>query len=184
MISNFANILTMIRILLIPVIAWLFYFDQPIGFLVAAILFAIACLTDYFDGLVARATGVSAFGTFLDPLADKLLVASTIIMLAGFNKVSGVYLIPCVVIVCREILVSGLREFLGQQNVNVPVSRIAKWKTAIQMFSIGFLVAGDSIPNVPLHDIGLKGIWVAAFLTLISGYSYFRCSYKLLIKRL
>ena len=180
MVRNFANMLTIMRILLIPVIIWLFFLDKPFGFITASVLFAIACVTDYFDGLIARATRVSNFGAFLDPLADKLLVSSTLIMLAGFDRVSGVSLIPCVAIVCREILISGLREFLGKQGITVPVSRIAKWKTAIQMFSIGFLIAGNTITNLPLYDIGVIGIWLAAVLTVISAYGYFYHSYKLI----
>lgn len=177
MLNNFANILTLLRIALIPVIIGLFYIEAPFSFITASVLFLVACLTDYFDGVVARATQKeSDIGTFLDPLADKLIIAAALIMLAGFDRISGLTLIPAVIILCREILVSGLREYLGSLNASLPVTRLAKWKTVFQMFGIGFLIVGDALPFFPFETVGLYSFWAAGILTLVTGYDYLRQS--------
>jgi cardiolipin synthase len=174
---NIANFLTLFRIILIPILVALFYIEKPIGFITASLLFMVACVTDYLDGVVARATQqITSFGQFLDPLADKLIIAAALIMLTGFQRISGYALIPAVIILCREITVSGLREFLGAQNIPLPVSRLAKWKTALQMLSIGFLIVGDALPPLPFEIVGLYGLWIAAFFTIITGYDYLRQS--------
>ena len=137
-------------------------------------LYAAACITDFFDGYLARARGeISRFGRFLDPVADKLLIASVILMLCAFDRISGFAILAALVILCREILVSGLREFLATLRAGLPVSSLAKWKTTIQMFALGFLIVGTEAPDwIPAVMIGEIGLWAAAALTLITGYDY------------
>lgn len=174
------NFLTIIRIALIPVVVVLFYFDRPLSNWIVASIFVVACITDYLDGYFARALKqTTRFGTFLDPVADKLLVAATLLMLVGFGRIQGLSLIPAVVILCREILVSGLREYLAEAHVSVPVTRLAKWKTAIQMIALTFLIIED-IPGIyfPISAVGTLGLWVAALLTLITGFDYLRAGLK------
>jgi cardiolipin synthase len=179
MIKNAANILTLLRIALIPILVGLFYIEAPFSYITASLLFLVACLTDYFDGLVARATQQeSSIGQFLDPLADKLIIAAALIMLAGFHRISSLTLIPAVIILCREILVSGLREYLGSLNVSLPVTRLAKWKTGFQMVGIGFLIMGDALPPIPFESIGLISFWAAGLLTLVTGCDYLRQSVR------
>lgn len=176
MITSLPNLLTLSRILVIPPIVALFFFDAPIWRWVALGLYTAACLTDFFDGYVARSMGqISRFGRFLDPVADKLLVASVIFMLIATDRLAGVAVLPGLVILIREILVSGLREHLAAIDVGVPVSRLAKWKTTIQMFALGFLIVHDAAPAwIPSVWIGEIGVWVAAILTMITGYDYLR----------
>lgn len=174
------NLLTFIRIGLIPIIVGLFYFDRPLSNWLAASIFILACITDYLDGYFARTLKqTTRFGMFLDPIADKLLVAATLLMLVGFVRIQGFTLIPAVIILCREILVSGLREFLAEVHVSVPVTQLAKWKTAIQMIALSLLII-ENIPGVPIpiDTVGTIGLWVAAFLTLITGFDYLRAGLK------
>lgn len=174
-----ANTLTFMRIGLIPILIALFYIEAPASFIAASLVFLIACLTDYFDGVMARKQKQeSALGRFLDPLADKLIIAAALIMLAGFDRITGLTLIPAVIILCREILVSGLREYLGALHKTLPVTRMAKWKTGCQMFGIGFLIVGDALPLFPFEPIGFICFWAAAALTLITGYDYLQQSIK------
>ncbi|MBY0500875.1 MAG: CDP-diacylglycerol--glycerol-3-phosphate 3-phosphatidyltransferase [Alphaproteobacteria bacterium] len=178
--TTLPNFLTFIRIALIPVVVVLFYFDRPLSNWIVAFIFVIACITDYLDGYFARAWKQSTnFGVFLDPVADKLLVAATLLMLVGFGRIQGISLIPAVIILCREILVSGLREFLAEAHVSIPVTRLAKWKTAIQMLALTFLIIED-IPGFPLsiEALGIFGLWIAALLTLITGFDYLRAGLK------
>lgn len=139
-------------------------------------LFTAAGITDFFDGYLARRSNqVSAFGRFLDPIADKLLVAALLLMLVGFERMTPWSYLPAVVILTRELLVSGLREFLAQTQVSVPVSTLAKWKTTLQMFTLGFLIVGSDAPAwIPAQAIGEVGLWLAALLTLITGYDYLK----------
>ena len=178
MLTSLPNLLTLFRIAAIPGIVALFFLDSDLGKYLACGLFGIAAITDFFDGYLARAYGQqSSFGKFLDPVADKLLVSSALLMATGFGQISGLTILPAVVILCREILVSGLREFLAGVQIGVPVSTLAKWKTMIQMFAIGFLIVGDSGPDaLPTRLIGEWGLWAAAVLTLITGYDYLRAS--------
>ncbi|EKE09502.1 MAG: CDP-diacylglycerol-glycerol-3-phosphate 3-phosphatidyltransferase [uncultured bacterium] len=178
--TTIPNLLTFMRIALIPVVVILFYFDRPISNWIVAVIFIFACITDYLDGYFARTLKqTSRFGIFLDPIADKLLVAATILMLVGFGRIGGLSLIPAVIILCREILVSGLREFLAEVRVSVPVTRLAKWKTGIQMTALSLLII-EHIPNfpLPLEWIGTFGLWVAAILTLMTGFDYLRAGLK------
>jgi cardiolipin synthase len=140
----------------------------------------VACATDYLDGYVARTwSQVSKLGQFLDPTADKLLIASSLLMLAGFNRISHYALIPAIVILCREIMVSGLRETLLELNVPMPVTRLAKWKTACQMLAIAMLMINQSMHSIiDLQMWGECFLWVAAMLTLITGSSYLRAGLK------
>lgn len=167
--------------------------------LVAAGLFAIAAITDYFDGYFARALKVqSNFGKCLDPIADKLLVIVAIVMLINFNNHDFSILIPGLIIICREVLVSGLREFLAELHVSVPVSKLAKYKTAVQMTAITGLLLGEKGFSYTLYyllsswqEMDVKFLIVsfvvfaskilfslAAFLTIITGYAYFRVGFK------
>ena len=177
MLAKIPNILTVSRILSIPVlIGFLVLMADPLASWLAFSVYTYACVTDFFDGYLARAWHQqSAFGRFLDPIADKLLVASVLLVLVGIDRVSGLTVLPAAVILCREILVSGLREFLAEVDVSVPVSQLAKWKTLIQMLALGFLLVGPNGPDFgPLttSQIGVYGIWIAAVVTLITGYDY------------
>ena len=180
MLSSIPNMITLGRIIAIPGIVALFYLDSPLGQWLACGLFTIAALTDFLDGYLARAwSQQSAFGKFLDPVADKLLVAATILLLAGFGQISGSTLLPAVVILCREIVVSGLREFLAGVAIGIPVTKLSKWKTALQMVAIGFLIVGQHGPEfIPTRVIGECCLWIAAIITLYTGYDYLRSGLK------
>lgn len=170
------NILTISRILVIPLLVGAFYMDGPLGNWIAFTLFFFAGITDFFDGYLARAYGVvSKLGQFLDPIADKLMVVATILLLVAFQRVTGLDILPAIVILCREILVSGLREFLADLKVSVPVTPLAKWKTAAQMLAIGALILGEAAPPwLPAEIIGLFLLWSSAALTVYTGYGYLR----------
>lgn len=177
MLTKIPNMLTMGRIAVIPVmIAALIWLDSPLGNWVAFSFYTFACLTDFFDGYLARALAQqSAFGRFLDPIADKLLVASVLLLLIGVGRIHDLIVFPAAVILCREILVSGLREFLAEVRVPMPVTALAKWKTGIQMLALGFLLVGPAGPDFgPLTttEIGIYGLWAAALLTIVTGADY------------
>lgn len=174
MLTSLPNLLTLSRIAAIPLLLALIYVDTPLFRWLALGGYVIACITDYFDGYLARhMQQISPLGRFLDPIADKLLVSSLIVMLVATQQIAGLEIIPAIVILAREILVSGLREYLAQIKVSVPVTKLAKWKTAIQMVALGFLIIGDAGPAaVPVHAIGETGLWIAGILTAITGYDY------------
>ncbi len=178
MLTNLANLLTLSRIAAIPLVIGAFYIEGPLGNWIGFGIYAAACITDFFDGYVARAwSQQSAVGRFLDPVADKLLVAALLLMLVATSRIPGVAVLPAVVILCREILVSGLREFLATAQVRVPVSKLAQWKTTVQMLALGFLLVGTAGPDFgPLSttEVGVWGLWIAAILTLVTGYDYLR----------
>ena len=180
MITSLPNLLTLSRILVIPALIGAFYLPGDLSNWVAVALFAGAGVTDWLDGHFARRRGqVSPLGRFLDPIADKLLVAATLLMLVAVDRITGWTILPTVVILCREILVSGLREFLAGLRVSVPVSRLARWKTGLQMVAIGFLVVGDAGWHVvPVTWIGTMGLWVAALITIYTGYDYLRAGLR------
>lgn len=180
MINNLPNLLTLFRIVVIPLMVGAFYLDFPVANWLSFGLYAAACVTDYFDGWLARAWNqVSPLGRFLDPIADKLLIASALLMLVAQEHITGFAVIAAVVIMCREMLVSGLREFLAELRVGVPVSKLAKWKTTVQMLALGFLMVGKASPAaIPSEDIGLWGLWIAAVLTVITGFDYLRAGLK------
>lgn len=177
--TSLPNMLTLSRIAVIPVLVALFYVQGDAARWVACALYALAGVTDYFDGHFARRRSqISAFGRFLDPIADKLLVSAVILMLVAKDGIAGMAVLPALIILCREVLVSGLREFLAGLNVGLPVSRLAKWKTMLQMVALGFLIVGDAGPDaVPVQLIGEFGLWVAALLTLFTGYDYLRLGF-------
>ena len=177
MLTKLPNVLTFSRVLAIPVVVcFLLIIEDPQGSWLAFAAYTYACVTDFFDGYLARVWHQqSAFGRFLDPIADKLLIAAVLLVLVGVDRVSDLTVLPAAVILCREILVSGLREFLAEVQVSVPVSTLAKWKTTIQMLALGFLLVGPSGPMFgPLSttDIGIYGLWGAAALTLVTGLDY------------
>lgn len=170
------NLLTISRIVVIPVIFLSVYISNMWWGLFAAILFIVASITDYFDGYLARARGeVSAFGRLLDPIADKLLVASALVVLLAKPGmlVTKLSFIPIIVILCRELLVSGLREFLMEVKVGMPVTRLAKWKTGFQMTALSMLLLKGFWY---WGGIGEVLLWIAGVLTFITGYQYFQKS--------
>jgi cardiolipin synthase len=180
MLTTLPNLLTLSRILVIPLLVGAFYLDRPLSNWVTAALFTAAGLTDYLDGYLARSWHqVTRFGRFLDPVADKVMVAAAIFMMVAFGPLTGWLVLPALVILCREIVVSGLREFLAEIHVGLPVSRLAKWKTALQMVALGLLLWGDAgAPFVPTILIGSWCLWIAAILTLVTGYDYLRAGLK------
>ena len=184
------NILTFARIAAVPaVVACLFWQDILQGGLwlrwVALAIFAVAGVTDILDGYFARIWGQqSTFGRMLDPIADKLLVSSCLLMLAADGTIRGWSLWAAIVILCREILVSGLREYLAELRVSVPVTQLAKWKTTLQLVAVGFLIAGEAgdaiVPIVT--GVGITLLWLSALLTLYTGYDYFKAGMRHLIE--
>jgi cardiolipin synthase len=173
-----ANLLTLSRIGAIPILVALLYIDGSMWAWIACAVFSVIGLTDWLDGYVARRWGEhTEFGRFLDPIADKLLVAAVLLVLVAQERIAGVMVIAALVILCREILVSGLREFLAGLKVGLPVSRLAKWKTAIQMVALGFLIVGDAGP-FPIRIVGEVGLAAAAFLTLFTGWDYLRAGLR------
>lgn len=180
MYTSIPNLLTLSRIAVIPILVAVLYLETDAARWVACALFTVAAVTDYLDGYLARAwSEQSGLGRLLDPIADKVLVAAALLMLVAFEQITGLVVIAALVILSREILVSGLREFLAELQVGLPVSRLAKWKTSIQMVAIGFLIVGDSGPAyIPVRMIGEVGLWTAAILTLVTGYDYLRASLR------
>ncbi len=178
------NVLTLSRVAVIPLFVALFFLETTTGQSIACGVFALAAITDFFDGYIARARGqLSAFGKFLDPVADKLLIASALLMMVGFGQIAELAIIPAVIILCREIMVSGLREYLAGLSISLPVSRLAKWKTTIQMIAIGILIVGNGVhpaipESVPVRLIGEAGLWIAAVITIITGYDYLRAGLR------
>jgi CDP-diacylglycerol--glycerol-3-phosphate 3-phosphatidyltransferase len=172
------NILTYSRILIIPglVLVW-FYIDGSLSNWLCAALFLYASITDFFDGYLARAWHAhSNLGKFLDPIADKLLIATALMLLVGSHRAP---MLPALAILCREILVSGLREFLADLRISVPVSTLAKYKTAAQMAAITLLLLGSSAPAFfPAQVMGEWLLWAAALLTLVTGYAYLKTGLK------
>jgi cardiolipin synthase len=174
---NLPNILTLSRIAIIPIVLATFFFDSTAMRWTAVSLFTLAGITDFFDGhLARRAKQVSRLGRFLDPIADKLLIASVLLVLVGFNRVDEWTYIPAIVIMLREILVSGLREFLAELRVGLPVTKLAKSKTTVQMIALGFLIVGTAVPLA--KPTGEFLLWLAALLTMITGYDYLKAGLK------
>ncbi len=178
--TSLPNLLTLSRIFAIPVLIVLFLYDGATTRWLALGVFAAACITDFLDGYLARTRQLQTdFGRFLDPIADKLLVAAILVLLVAYRRVGDWGVVPALVILCREILISGLREYLAGLGVALPVSALAKWKTAIQMLAIGFLIVGDAGPGwIPATLIGVVGLWLAAVLTVATGADYLRFGLK------
>ena len=182
MLSTLPNLLTLSRIFAVPLLVALMWEPGSWRWLAAWVLFSVAGATDYLDGYLARARGtVSKIGVFLDPIADKIMVAATIVMLVHSGLVHGLAVIAALIILLREIIVSGLREYLAGLQVSLPVSQLAKWKTAFQMIALGALVlagAGALFPWLPAFGVGIACLWIAAGLTLVTGYDYLRVGLK------
>ncbi|WP_425229401.1 CDP-diacylglycerol--glycerol-3-phosphate 3-phosphatidyltransferase [Sphingomonas sp.] len=175
------NLLTLSRIVALPVLVALLWWPHwQWGYAAAFVLYCAMGITDYFDGYLARAQGaVSKLGIFLDPIADKIMVAAVVLMLCATRDIAGFSVIAALIILLREIAVSGLREFLGGLQVSVPVSRLAKWKTTFQLVALGALILAGAVPGVPLvKDVGLATLWGAAVLTLVTGWDYLRVGLK------
>lgn len=171
------NLLTLSRILAVPLLALLLWWPGwRVGYVAGFALYGVVGITDFLDGYLARAQGtVSRLGVFLDPIADKIMVASVLLLLVAAQVIAGVHVIAALVILVREITVSGLREFLGGLQLSVPVSRLAKWKTAAQFVSLGALILGGALPGLAwIAGFGLVLLWIAAALTLVTGYDYLR----------
>jgi cardiolipin synthase (CMP-forming) len=180
------NLLTLSRILAVPILVFLLWKPSPIDYAITFVLYCLVGITDYFDGYLARAQGtVSRLGVFLDPIADKIMVAAVIVMLIASRKASGepviadFHIVPALVILLREIIVSGLREFLAGLQVSVPVSQLAKWKTTLQLVALGALILGGALHDWNwVHQVGLASLWAAAALTLVTGWDYLRVGLK------
>ena len=185
MLTDLPNVLTLSRIAAIPLLVALVAINTPGGDLAACVVFSVAAITDYFDGKLARARlQHSDLGRMLDPIADKLLVGAALMMLVGRNHLSELGLYPAIVIMLREILVSGLREYLAGIRIGLPVTRLAKWKTGFQMGALGTLLAGNSSAKIlhigflPVSLIGETMLWIAAALTLITGWDYLTAGWR------
>ncbi len=168
------NIITFIRIFLIPIILYLLFSENPNIVLIAGLLFIVSSVSDYFDGYLARTLNQSSkLGTLLDPIADKLLIASVIVVLVDTGVITNIHVVPAIIILLREIAISGLREFLAKLNTDMPVSKLAKYKTTFQMVSLSILIISLGFElNDLLWNIGLITLWIAAIITLLSGYNY------------
>ncbi len=178
---NLPNQLTYARIALVPVLVATFFISGDIGRWIAVGIFVVASVTDFIDGYIARAwQQQSSLGAMLDPIADKLLVAAALLLLAADETIAGISLFAAVIILSREILVSGLREYLAQLQVSVPVTQLAKWKTALQMTAISFLLCGPEGRELFwfTSEVGITALWLAALLTLYTGYDYFRAGMR------
>ncbi|MDQ4087206.1 MAG: CDP-diacylglycerol--glycerol-3-phosphate 3-phosphatidyltransferase [Pseudomonadota bacterium] len=180
------NLLTLSRIFAVPILVFLLWKPSWFDYAVTFVLYCLVGITDYFDGYLARAQGtVSRLGIFLDPIADKIMVAAVIVMLVarppqeGPAIISDWHLIPALVILLREIIVSGLREFLAGLRVSIPVSQLAKWKTTFQLVALGALILAGAVPQWSwVHEVGLLSLWAAAGLTLVTGWDYLRVGLK------
>ena len=175
------NILTIGRIILVPFFIGAFYLPGPMGDWIPFFIFILASFTDFLDGVLARLyKEESKLGELLDPIADKIIVASALILLVMDDTIKDYEIIAAIIILIREILISGLREFLAKVQVNMPVTNLAKFKTFIQMFAIAILLTGESgniifnFGEYNAHSIGIILLWLAAFLTIYTGYDYVR----------
>ena len=180
------NLLTLSRIFAVPILVFLLWRPSPLDYAITFVLYCIVGLTDYFDGYVARTQGqISRLGQFLDPIADKIMVGAVLIMLISSRKanpepeIAGLHIIAALIILLREIIVSGLREFLASLQVSIPVTALAKYKTTFQLVALGALILGGAMPEQPwVHQVGIVSLWAAAALTLITGYDYLRIGLK------
>ena len=178
---NLPNVLTYGRIIAVPLVAGLLMYGGFTARWVALAIYVVAAITDFFDGYLARKwQQQSSLGVMLDPIADKVLVAIVLLVLSADGILFGGHIWAAIIILAREVLVSGLREYLGALQVSVPVTQIAKWKTTVQLLAIGFLIAGPAGDSVfpYITKIGIVGLWIAAALTLYTGYDYFRAGIR------
>ncbi len=178
MIFKIPNILTLGRLILVPVLVFAYYLPGSLGDWLSFSVFVLASFTDFLDGFFARLLKQqSKLGELLDPIADKIIVVTALVLLVADNQIKGQEVIACIIIICREILVSGLREYLAKFKLRMPVSNMAKIKTFFQMFSISILLAGPSADQLLFDlgsEIGIILLWISAALTLITGYSYLK----------
>ncbi len=185
--TTLPNVLTYARIIAVPaVVACLFFIQGDAGRWWALAIFILACITDWLDGYLARVWDQqTTLGRMLDPIADKLLVGITLLILTHDNTIDGWNIWAAVIILCREILVSGLREFLAELNVKVHVTQMAKWKTTVQMIALGFLLAGPAGNKIlqGVTTVGFGLLWLAALLTLFTGYDYLKAAVRTAIER-
>ena len=180
------NLLSLARILAVPILVFLLWKPSWFDYAITFVLYCLVGITDYFDGYLARTQGaVSRLGMFLDPIADKIMVVAVIVMLvstrasSGEPIIHGLHIIAALVILLREITVSGLREFLAGLQVSVPVSKLAKWKTTFQLVALGALILAGALPQWQwVHAVGIASIWAAALLTLVTGWDYLRVGLK------
>ncbi|ATX81964.1 CDP-diacylglycerol--glycerol-3-phosphate 3-phosphatidyltransferase [Mariprofundus ferrinatatus] len=176
-----SNQLTFGRVAIIPVFIVVFYLPGELSYWLSSLLFVLAAITDWLDGYLARTRGeVTAFGRFLDPVADKLLVAAALVLLVSEDMAPAIL---AVIIIGREIAIGALREWLAEHATVVHVSWIGKWKTALQMIAISALLLHVEVTGVSMHDVGLSLLWVAAALTLWSGYDYMKDAWPELMSR-
>ena len=170
------NLLTLSRIVAVPFLVALLWVPGVVTYASAFVLYALIGFTDYLDGYLARKMGTSSkLGAFLDPVADKILVAAVLLMLVARGAIEGWHVVAALAILLREIMVSGLREYLAGSQVSVPVSKLAKWKTTFQMVALGALILAVALPAMPwVLWIGLGSLWLAAVLTLVTGWDYLR----------
>ncbi len=178
---NLPNLLTYGRIAAVPVVAGLLMWGSMGARWWALVIYIAAAITDFFDGYLARRwQQQSSLGRMLDPIADKVLVAVILLVLCADGILRGGHIWAAIIILAREVLVSGLREYLGELRVSVPVTKIAKWKTTVQLVAIGFLIAGPAGDQIisGITKIGIGGLWIAAALTLYTGYDYFRAGLR------
>lgn len=177
MVTALPNLVTYFRILLVPVLVITFYFEGDWARWAACAIFALAALTDLLDGYLARVRKEqSELGRMLDPIADKLLISTALLLLVGLKVISGISVAAAVIILCREVLVSGLREHLAELRIKLPVSVLAKWKTVAQVVAVGFLLslpAGEELFSW-VAELGFILLWCAAILTVYTGYDYLR----------
>ena len=187
MLLSIPNVLTYARIVSVPaVVAALLLVSGTPGRWIALAIYTFACITDWLDGYLARVWNQqSTLGRMLDPIADKLLVGATLLILTHNNTIDGRHIWAAVIILCREILVSGLREFLAELNVKILVTQLAKWKTTLQMVALGVLIAGPAGDQLVggVSSAGLALLWLAALLTLYTGYDYLKAAVQTAIDR-
>jgi CDP-diacylglycerol--glycerol-3-phosphate 3-phosphatidyltransferase len=171
------NILTVGRLVLLPLLVILMMIPHAWAAWMALIIYIVSAITDWLDGYIARRMSLqSSFGTFLDPIADKIFILTVLITLVANGTLHGFWITPVILILAREFLIAGLREFLGPKNIQVPVSYLGKWKTAIQMIALGFLVIGEFGNQILPYtiEIGLIGLLVATALTIVTGWNYLK----------
>ena len=172
------NILSFLRIGLVPFLIAFLMVDNRKVRIWAVIVFVVACLTDYLDGYIARTfSQVSRLGKVLDPVADKLLIASTLVLLTGIGIIHGIHVVPAILIICREITLSGIREFLSESRVSIPVSKLAKGKTMVQMVSLILLLVAHTYDMEIVQQAGLWSLWIASFLSIITAWNYIKQTY-------
>lgn len=175
--DNLANLMTISRLFLLPVMVWLLFIPESWAAWLCLFIYIIAATTDYLDGYAARKLNqISDFGTFLDPISDKIFVSTLLIMLVANGTISGAWIILVMLVFAREFLVSGLREYLGARSIKLPVTNLAKIKTTAQMLSLGFLIMAGHAPYT--YEIGLIFLSLATALTLITGISYIIAGFK------